>query len=89
LQAAFADISANDRFNGDFAKALPAIGARAIVMPCEPDLYFRVRDNRARSRANAERRIAANPFDPRTCSGWRVESWRQYFGDAALTALLA
>ena len=38
-----ADISANARFNGDFAGALRAIRARAIVMPCETDLYFRVR----------------------------------------------
>jgi homoserine O-acetyltransferase len=40
-----ADISANARFNGDFAAALGAIGARAIVMPSATDLYFRVRDN--------------------------------------------
>lgn len=40
-----ADISANDRFKGDFAAALKAITARAIVMPGETDLYFRVRDN--------------------------------------------
>jgi homoserine O-acetyltransferase/O-succinyltransferase len=40
-----ADISANSRYNGDFAAALGAIRARAIVMPCETDLYFRVRDN--------------------------------------------
>ena len=40
-----ADISANQRYNGDLAKALKAITARAIVMPSETDLYFRVRDN--------------------------------------------
>ena len=40
-----ADISANERYNGDFAAALRAITARAIVMPGETDLYFRVRDN--------------------------------------------
>jgi homoserine O-acetyltransferase len=40
-----ADISANERYKGDFAAALGAIRARAIVMPCETDLYFRVRDN--------------------------------------------
>ena len=42
-----ADISANDRFNGDFARALRAIRTRANVMPCETDLYFRVRDSEA------------------------------------------
>src|SRR5439155_27052080 len=40
-----ADISANAQFNGDVASALRAIQARAIVMPSETDLYFRVRDN--------------------------------------------
>src|SRR6266542_1637428 len=40
-----ADISANERYGGDFAAALGAITARAIVMPSETDLYFRARDN--------------------------------------------
>ncbi len=40
-----ADISANERFGGDLKKALGAIHARAIVMPSDTDLYFRVRDN--------------------------------------------
>jgi homoserine O-acetyltransferase len=39
------DISANPEFNGDFAAALGAITARAIVMPGETDLYFRVADS--------------------------------------------
>ena len=41
-----ADISANELYGGDLAKALAAITARAIVMPSETDLYFRVEDNR-------------------------------------------
>jgi homoserine O-acetyltransferase len=40
-----ADISANPTHNGDLPAALRAIRARAIVMPSETDLYFRVRDN--------------------------------------------
>jgi homoserine O-acetyltransferase len=40
-----ADISANDIYKGDFTSALRAIKARAMVMPGETDLYFRVRDN--------------------------------------------
>jgi len=40
-----ADISANEIYTGDFAAALGAIKARAIVMPGATDLYFRVRDN--------------------------------------------
>ena len=41
-----ADISANERYGGDLAKALGAIRAKAIVMPSESDLYFTVEDNR-------------------------------------------
>ncbi|HXP06046.1 MAG TPA: alpha/beta fold hydrolase [Stellaceae bacterium] len=41
-----ADISANELYGGDFPKALGAIKAKAIVMPCETDLYFTVEDSR-------------------------------------------
>ena len=41
-----ADISANELYGGDLEKALGAITAQAIVMPCETDLYFTVEDNR-------------------------------------------
>jgi homoserine O-acetyltransferase len=41
-----ADISANELYNGDLGKALGAIKADAMVMPCETDLYFTVEDNR-------------------------------------------
>ena len=41
-----ADISANELYGGDLGKALGAIKADAIVMPCETDLYFTVEDNR-------------------------------------------
>jgi homoserine O-acetyltransferase len=40
-----ADISANPLYDGDFAKALGAINARAIVMPSRTDQYFPVADN--------------------------------------------
>ncbi|HLB07424.1 MAG TPA: alpha/beta fold hydrolase [Alphaproteobacteria bacterium] len=39
------DISANDAYRGDFEKALRAIKARALVMPCRTDLYFPPEDN--------------------------------------------
>ncbi len=41
-----ADISANDRYQGNFALALSSIRARALVMPSDTDLYFTVEDNR-------------------------------------------
>ncbi len=40
-----ADLSANPVYNGDFEKALGAIEARAIVMPCSTDMYFPPEDN--------------------------------------------
>jgi homoserine O-acetyltransferase len=41
-----ADISQNRTFGGDFARALAAITARAIVMPSSTDLYFPPEDSR-------------------------------------------
>lgn len=39
------DISANEKFNGDFDKALAAIKAKAFVMPGQTDLYFPPEDS--------------------------------------------
>jgi homoserine O-acetyltransferase len=40
-----ADISHNDLYGGDFAKALGAIRAKATVMPGRTDLYFPPEDS--------------------------------------------
>lgn len=40
-----ADISRNERYEGDFVSALKAIRARAIVMPSRSDLYFPPEDS--------------------------------------------
>ena len=42
-----ADISDNDLYAGDLARALRAIRARVLLMPVTTDLYFRVADNEA------------------------------------------
>ncbi len=39
------DISANELYGGDFPRALAAIKARALVMPCRTDLYFPPEDS--------------------------------------------
>jgi len=39
------DISANDRFRGDFDAALASIECPVLVMPGDHDLYFQVADN--------------------------------------------
>jgi homoserine O-acetyltransferase len=70
-----ADLSANDVYRGDFARALGAITGRALVMPGSTDLYFPVADSEAevRQMLNAElrpipslwgHRAGSNPFDP-------------------------
>jgi homoserine O-acetyltransferase/O-succinyltransferase len=69
-----ADISANDRFAGDFQAALASMSARAIVMPCNTDLYFTVADSvkEVNSMPNAELRpidsilghVAGSGMDP-------------------------
>jgi homoserine O-acetyltransferase/O-succinyltransferase len=42
-----ADISGNELYRGDLAKALDAITARVLLLPSATDLYFRVADNEA------------------------------------------
>jgi homoserine O-acetyltransferase len=39
------DICTNELYSGDFNKAMRAISAQALVMPCDSDLYFRLSDN--------------------------------------------
>ncbi|WP_197077626.1 alpha/beta fold hydrolase [Hyphomicrobium sp. 99] len=58
------DISANATYSGDFAKALRAIEARAIVIPCRKDLYFPPEDNQleVQQMANAELCVYDSPF---------------------------
>ena len=50
------DISANERYRGDFERALGAIRSRAILVPCSTDLYFPPQDNalEAKLMPNAE-----------------------------------
>jgi homoserine O-acetyltransferase len=56
-----ADISANDRYRGDTGKALGAIRARAILIPCTDDLYFPPEDNEIEARYMVNARLC--PFD--------------------------
>lgn len=58
------DIGANDLYGGDFHKALGAIEARAILVPCTQDLYFPPADNEieARHMPNADLRPFESPW---------------------------
>jgi homoserine O-acetyltransferase len=55
------DISANPLYGGDFPRALMAIRARAIVLPCTQDLYFPPADNEIEVPYMA--RAELRPFD--------------------------
>lgn len=59
-----ADISANEVYQGDFLRALRAIKARAILVPCTQDLYFPPEDNEIEvsHMANAELRPYDSPW---------------------------
>ena len=52
------DISNNTRFNGNFNDALKAITSKAIVIPADTDLYFRVSDNAQEVLAMPNARLA-------------------------------
>ena len=58
------DISANPVYKGDFKKALGAIKARAILLPCDNDLYFPPEDNalEVTHMPNAELRVFKSPW---------------------------
>jgi homoserine O-acetyltransferase len=84
-----ADISANDRFNGDFTAALRAITARAIVMPSETDLYFRVRDNELEVAEMPNAELRPIPSIWGHAAGFGVNGPDNEFIDKALSELLA
>jgi homoserine O-acetyltransferase len=54
-----ADVSAHPKFDGDLDQALGAIRAKALILPCDTDMYFRVADNEAEVARipNAELRV--------------------------------
>ena len=83
-----ADISANDRFAGDFVAALRAIRARAIVMPGETDLYFTVADSEfeVAHMPHAELRAIRSPFGHVAGSG--MDPIGKAAIDAAINALI-
>ena len=83
-----ADIGANPVFNGDFQAALSAIRCRAIVMPAETDLYFRIPDNELEvaGMPNAELRPIPSPWGH--AAGFGMNQADNDFIDTALRDLL-
>jgi homoserine O-acetyltransferase len=84
-----ADISANAIYHGDFASALRAIKARAMVMPGETDLYFRVRDNELEVEHMPNAELRPIPSIWGHVAGLGVNPPDNKFIDAALNELLA
>lgn len=83
------DISANPLYNGNLDKALAAIQAKAIVMPCSHDLYFTVDDSalEVSSMKNAELRIINSPWGHCVASGNSVPAFHHAL-DAAINDLI-
>ena len=84
-----ADISANAVYGGDFARALGAIRARAIVMPCTQDFYFPPEDSviEVAHMAKAELRPFDSPFGHCAGSPGALPEFDRFF-DAAVADLL-
>ena len=85
-----ADISANELYGGDFAKALGAITARALILPSATDLYFQVEDNRREVALmpRAELKVIVSDWGHRAGSA-AAPAEDLSFVDESLTALLA
>ena len=83
------DISDNRVYGGDFKGALGAIRARAIVMPCNTDLYFPPEDNAAEVALmrRAELRIFDSPWGHCAGSPGRLAEFTRAL-DAAAAKLL-
>ncbi len=83
------DISANALYDGDFKKALGAIRARAILLPCSDDLYFTPADNvsEARYMPNARLHVYNSPWGHCVASPGNVPAF-QVFLDNCIRELL-
>ena len=86
-----ADISANEKYGGNFEKALSSIKAKAFVMPASTDLYFPPEDSEyeVKQMPNAELRVVKTAWghfagDPRGTSPEDIK-----VVDQALVELLA
>jgi len=83
-----ADVGAHDRYGGDTARALAAIAARAVVMPCATDLYFPPDDNAREVAAMPAAELAVIPSVFGHAVGGNVDSAGGEWIAARLHALL-
>ena len=83
-----ADISANPVFNNDFGAALSAITCRAIVMPGDTDLYFRVADSEIEVAGMPNAELRTIPSKWGHGAGFGADPADNAFIDEALRELL-
>lgn len=83
-----ADISNNPVFNGDLEAALRAITAKAVVMPCSTDLYFRVADSEAEVARLSDATLKTIPSIWGHVAGMGYNPSDNEFISAALSSLL-
>lgn len=85
------DISATARYRGDFERALGAIRARAILVPCTTDLYFPPEDNaiEAHHMPNADLRPYESPWGHCVASPSREGSDFMHFINGCVAELLS
>ena len=78
------DISANARYQGDFTKALNAITAKCITIPCSDDLYFPPEDNALEvpHMPNAELRVYRSSLGHCVASPGNSPKFQQFLDDA-------
>ncbi|WP_282607140.1 alpha/beta fold hydrolase [Pelagibius sp. Alg239-R121] len=83
------DISANPVYEGDLKRALGAITARAILMPCSDDLYFPPADNAIEvgQMPNAELRPFTSPWGHCVASPGNEPAFEAFL-DAAVRDLM-
>ena len=84
-----ADISANPRYHGNFAAALAAITASAVVMPCRTDLYFPPEDSEIEVAHMPDARLHVIPSIWGHMAGGGINPEDVAFINAALAGLLA
>ena len=86
-----ADISANDRYQGNFESALAAIRARAILIPCTTDLYFPPQDNafEARHIPNAQLRPYESAWGHCVATPGRDRAFMAFLNECATELLRA
>ena len=84
-----AEISANPHFGGNLPRALAAIKARAIVMPCQTDLYFPPEDGEIEVAHMPDAELRIIPSIWGHMAGGGLNPADAAFIDTALSDLLA